>query len=255
MRNARLVLVAGVLAASGALAACSSEPDEGESSAIFALTEADVMVPAEQDYEVQVPFLADPADPIWAGLPMVGIPGGPHLVGPEATTPIKSGTRDGKDLGSFSFSILPELLPLTFDTLNLYYAGEDKARSMDIGQWTLVAGEENPEIVEVSGVSAASSCASISGTFTNNSSETLTSVSAETMARGIELQSTIVPEEVASGEEFDLTLDMTCDDSADYRIVSPEVSFATENSPITTRVGWLSVDFADEDAFPWVGED
>lgn len=224
-------------------------PAPTESMAAFALTSADVAVPKDQVFDVTLPFLADPADPIWTDLVTVGIPGGGYFVGPGTFTVVVGDTHDDLQVGSITLSLDFSALPLSFDTLDVQFEGDDEYRSVPVGAWKLHQGEGNPKVPEVgrTGIGGAIPCGLTSGTFRNDSGESITSSSVKVDAKGLEVTSSIDPPTVLPEEQFELTLDLSCETAADFYIVSPEVTFGTQGEPVSSRLGWISVGFTNLD--------
>lgn len=250
-------LMCAVLA-SALLASCVPDRTEFiESTAAFALTEADVAVAQDQIFDATFAFIAVPADPIWTDLERVGIPRGPN-VGAETMDLARQDGPGGMQLGTITLRIPMESLPLSFTQVEMQFKGDDTMRSFDVGRWDVEVSSPNPAIPEVgeTGISGAIPCGPTTGTFRNDSGETITSSSTVVLADGVDVTSSLQPTTVAPGEKFDLTLDLSCDTSSDFYIVSPEVSFEAGDNQIMTRLGWMSLGYTnlDDDALERISQ-
>lgn len=248
-RRTRVTAVVAALALM-VVAGCAPGPSPvpTESVAAFALTAADVAVPEDQDFDVSFPFVADPDDPIWTELERVAVPQGPNFAAETMDLKRQDGPG-GQQLGTITLRMPMDSLPLSFTQVEVQFKGDDTMRSFDVGRWNLAVASSNPQVPEVgaTGLSGAIPCGSTSGTFRNDTGETLVSTSARVAADGVEVTSSMEPPRVFPRQNFELTLDLSCDTSSDFYIVSPDVVFETEGAPVSTRLGWISMGYMDVD--------
>lgn len=250
-RAERLALPAGMALALAALTACGGgdaappEPDpvpRAETQATFAVTSADVAVAPDDEFPVNLIFVAPEDDPIWDGLTGVGVPEGPELSPGEFV--IEGGAPvPGGVLGNLTFSLPVGSAGVTFDEVELYLTGQAGPARADVGTWTIAPVE--PAAAEVAPVGdvalTADVCGTVSASFRNESAAALTAARATVDAPGASVAAAELTGPAAPGENFLLDLELTCDGTADFYILSPTVTYETAEGEVTTRLDPVTI--------------
>ena len=222
------------------LAACSDPSNQGrqgpmQSDARFALTNAHVAIPSEDEYPLNLVFVAPSADPIWSDLESVEIPG----VQPFAPAELLVNETDVEGdlkLGSLALSLSARSEAVEFSEIALGFGDAASPETRAIGSWRVSrdgAVSEKSAVQQVGAYPlAVDRCGPLSVQVENQGEVDATSVSlgfgvpgavADAAPRSVD---TLAPGEVATA-----TASPRCDDEvADFYVFSPTLSWTADGS-------------------------
>lgn len=219
---------------------CSSEPIEPIEPPAFALTSANVVVPAGDTYPVNLIFVASDGDPIWTDLSGIELPGDAS-VGPGEFDVIRGDGSGGYHLGNITLELSADE-GLTFDSVGLIYTDATEPVSVDVGSWTLAeaAPDDFATADTKAEVAAMAGCTSADLPVP----DTVAAVTGfRTGSPDVEVDDATLDQESQS-----VRITLTCTDTADFHVISPALDYTdTDGGAKTTRLAPIAIGFQDID--------
>lgn len=220
-----------------AAVSCSSEPIEPPA---FALTSANVVVPAGDTYPVNLIFVASDGDPIWTDLSGIALPGDAS-VGPGEFDVIRGDGSGGYHLGNITLELSADE-GLTFDSVGLIYTDATEPVSVDVGSWTLAeaAPDDFATADTKAEVAAMAGCTSADLPVP----DTVAAVTGfRTGSPDVEVDDATLDQESPS-----LRITLTCTDTADFHVISPALDYTdADGAAQTARLAPIAIGFQDID--------
>ncbi|QKJ18971.1 hypothetical protein [Microbacterium hominis] len=233
---AAIAFVLGSLATTAV--GCTSDVDAAPPA--FALTAADIVMPAGQDYPMNLVFVAHERDPIWADLRAVGV--GDDAYGPGQLQVARGEGTDGLLFGNLLFSLAVPAAGVSFESVELYYEGATEPVSVPVGSWSLTqapASEFRND--QSSDLVAMPDCASTLSLELPADVAAVDAVETGSAARAFDV-------EWAAG---DVHVSLACPDDTDLVVISPRVHYTDGRAReralryLPVAVGHMSLDDAD----------
>lgn len=221
--------------------ATSCVPASPPSAPAFALTSADVVFAGGRPYPVNLIFMAEAGDPIWADLTGIELPHDAS-VGPGEFEVIRGEGADGYQLGNITFELDVPAEGISFDSVGLVYSDSTEPEPVDVGSWTFT---EAP-LDEFATADAQAEVAAMGGCTSAELPVPASTVSVEAFRTG---SSEVAVEQAELNSEGDaLSITLSCTDDADFHIISPTLDY-TDASGVekSTRFAPIAIGFQDID--------
>ena len=183
--------------------------------------------------DVNLVFVAAPDDAIWTSLDSLSLLGADSdadeaIIGSNALTVAKGDSNGDSTLGNVKFSFAPPLKgdgdSFNFSRVALTLKGDSRPVIVNVGSWQAQVRSDQA-LVETTGESviAAPKCGPMQTTIKNLTDRTLDVSGLQTEAPGVRFKDVKASGPLPPGGEADVAYDVVCDDSADFRIVTPRV--------------------------------
>lgn len=239
-RRTRLALGALAIIASASLVSCAPARVQIVAPP-FALTTAEVVYPTGEAYPVNLIFAAADDDPIWTELTGVELPGDAS-VGPGEFEIIRGEGSDGYDLGNISFEITPSSEGISFESVGLVFADTAEPVRVDVGSWSLASAEPGEFATDDVGAAVAAMTACTTADFPVPASARSVE-SFDTGVADVEVADLVLHPESAA-----VTVTLSCDDDADFHIISPSLDYLDGDGVArSTRLTPVAIGFQDID--------
>lgn len=220
------------------------------SSPKFALTTVDAVVARDTAFPGNLVFTANDGDAIWddvTGVVLLGKETDIEL-GPGEFTVERSDEVGDPAVGNIVFDIPAGVTSFRGTEAELYFSDGSEPRRVEIGTWNLTrqGPEDVVDVVEGQPI-AMQRCGPATARYVNTGDDSIDVLGATSNAPGVTITAAEQPGSVGPGEEFELSLDMTCEDSFDLQVVSPRVVLGgddgTRNSALPPiSIGLLGLD-------------
>lgn len=217
-------------------------PAPAGTDAAFAASSVDVAIAPADEFPVNLVFVAGEDDAIWDRLTGVAVVDGPQLGAGEFTVERGSDVGGGV-IGNLTFSLDAGSVGIDFEEIELFVSDLEEPIVVDVGSWHI-----EPTDADGGGVTAtgdfpltADICGPFSATFRNDTDETITAATAVVDAPGASVSTAPIPAAVPPGDEFTLDLELACDASAEFYIVSPTVTYETAQGEHTSRLDPMTI--------------
>ncbi|GLI28446.1 hypothetical protein ARHIZOSPH14_26880 [Agromyces rhizosphaerae] len=234
-----LIAVAFLIAAGAVLTGCTPEPPT-RAEAKFALTTVDAAISPGDTFPANFIFVAEEEDPIWDSVTGVALGDG-ETFGPGAFEVVRSeSSAGGVVLGNITLHIPVPADGVAFDQIELLLAGETSVVAR-VGSWE-VELQDSETVIQPSGefVLTYPRCEPVSATFVNVADSDLLDIAVDIPAAGVDVDFAPVASATA-GAPFDLEFDLHCDDTADFWVLSPTVSFDLDGAPREVRTDPVAI--------------
>lgn len=218
----------------------------GPSSAHFALTNAAVVIPGDDEYPLNLIFVAPSGDPIWTDLEYVEIPGVQEY-GRSELVVNESDVEGDVKLGNVTLALPARAEAVEFDHVVLGFAGSTAPETRAIGSWSVgregAVSEETPVQQVGDYYLSLDRCEPVSIDIENRGDVSVSSLALAFEAPGVQADAAPVAREgLAPGEVVAATSSPSCDeDLADFYILSPVLTWTSEGSEGRASLPPLSV--------------
>ncbi|WP_454086182.1 hypothetical protein [Georgenia sp. Marseille-Q6866] len=206
------------------------------------MSSVDVAIAPADEFPVNLVFVAGEDDPIWDRLAGVAVVDGPQFGSGDFIVE-KGSVVDGGVIGNLTFSLDAGSTGVAFEEIELFVSDLEEPIVVDVGAWSI-----EPNDADGAGVTAtgdfpltADICGPFSATFRNDTAETITAATATVDAPGASVSTAPIPAAVAPGDEFTLDLELACDASAEFYIVSPTVTYETAQGQHASRLDPMTI--------------
>lgn len=241
--------VAG-LAGLALIASCSSGEqagDTGDNFRHFAFTNAEVVIPSDDTYPVNLIFVASSNDPIWSQASSLAIPSGPQF-GPTEFSVAKTELQDQMALGNLSFNLPSFSESISFEEVEI---GLQDGSSFNeaVGDWTVTRSEAQesdggPAIRQTGDyVLSVDRCEEFSTDITSSEQSSVTGLTIEVATPGAKAGAPeSLPATIAPGETVGISTTIDCDSSlAEFYIFTPRLSWSSPEGGGTATLPPVSV--------------